>query len=172
MKIGFVFLLTSALSLSAPPLLAQVKPVDCTTSAVHRQFDFWVGEWEVTDFTSKGHVGESRVTGILKGCVLLEEWTGAQGGNGKSLNFVNLSTGKWEQQWTMDTGNSAHYVGGMRGGAMVVEGENITPAGKKNLSRMTFTPQADGTVRQMGEGSDDGGKTWRKTFDFLYRRKI
>jgi hypothetical protein len=153
------------------PLLAQPKPVDCAKSAVHRQFDFWVGEWAVTDAGSKTPVGSSKVSSILKGCAVLEEWTGMQGGNGKSLNFVNLATGKWEQQWTMDTGNSAHFIGGLMGKAMVIEGENVTPAGKTNRSRMTFTPQADGSVRQMGEISNDGGKSWTKSFDFIYQRR-
>jgi hypothetical protein len=33
---------------------------------------------------------------------------------------------------------------------------------------MTYTPRGDGSVEQAGETSDDGGKTWRPGFDFIY----
>ena len=35
---------------------------------------------------------------------------------------------------------------------------------------MTYTPAGDGAVRQFGETSDDGGKTWSPSFDFIYRQ--
>ena len=28
---------------------AQQAPFDCSESATHRQFDFWLGDWEVRD---------------------------------------------------------------------------------------------------------------------------
>lgn len=39
------------------------------SSQEHRQFDFWLGEWDVTQ---KGKpAGTSRITAILGGCVLM-----------------------------------------------------------------------------------------------------
>ncbi len=35
---------------------------------------------------------------------------------------------------------------------------------------MTFTPLADGSVEQAGDVSDDNGKTWKSSFDFIYAR--
>jgi len=36
--------------------------------------------------------------------------------------------------------------------------------------RITFTPRADGTVRQFWQASRDGGTTWTTSFDGIYRR--
>jgi hypothetical protein len=41
-------------------------------------------------------------------------------------------------------------------------------AGRTN--RMTYSPNPDGSVRQHGETSDDGGHTWTPDYDFTYRR--
>ena len=43
--------------------------------------------------------------------------------------------------------------------------------GQRRIERITWTPNADGTVRQHWEQSTDGGKTWTTAFDGLYRRK-
>lgn len=37
------------------------------------------------------------------------------------------------------------------------------------LVRMTYSKNADGSVRQVGEQSTDEGKTWKPSFDFTYR---
>ena len=43
----------------------------CEGSAVNRQLDFWVGEWDV--YAPQGHqVGTSSVQRILGGCVIFE----------------------------------------------------------------------------------------------------
>jgi len=44
------------------------------------------------------------------------------------------------------------------------------PKGEDALTRMTYTPNADGSVRQFGEQSIDGGKSWFPAFDFTYRK--
>ena len=36
-------------------------------------------------------------------------------------------------------------------------------------SRMTYSRNADGSVRQFGEQSTDDGKSWEPSFDFTYR---
>ena len=38
------------------------------------------------------------------------------------------------------------------------------------FNRMTFTVNADGSVRQFGEASSDRGATWTVRYDFTYRR--
>ena len=37
------------------------------------------------------------------------------------------------------------------------------------LVRMSYSKNADGSVRQHGEQSTDEGKTWATSFDFTYR---
>ncbi|HKW74816.1 MAG TPA: hypothetical protein VJN64_04765 [Terriglobales bacterium] len=51
----------------------------------------------------------------------------------------------------------------------------IAEAGPQNgpqLSRrMTFSKLAPGKVRQLGETSNDGGKTWSVAYDLIYVNK-
>ena len=68
---------------AAPSLLAAQEtapaaaPKACAAPE-HRQFDFWIGEWEVT--TPNGApAGRNRIESILDGCALRESWTGAKG---------------------------------------------------------------------------------------------
>jgi hypothetical protein len=35
---------------------------------------------------------------------------------------------------------------------------------------MTYSAQPDGSVRQLGESSDDAGRSWQPSFDFIYRK--
>lgn len=58
----------------------------------------------------------------------------------------------------------------MRGKAMVLTGTWAQPGHARQMTRMTYTPLADGSVEQLGATSDDGGRSWQPSFDFLYRR--
>jgi hypothetical protein len=53
---------------------------------------------------------------------------------------------------------------------MVLDSESVQN-GVKTIGRMTFSRLDNGDVRQHGENSTDGGKTWATTFDFTYVRK-
>jgi hypothetical protein len=65
----------------------------CVYAPESRQFDFWIGDWEVHDNTqNQVVVGSSHVERILNQCVIFENWTGAFGGAGKSLNAWNPSS--------------------------------------------------------------------------------
>lgn len=135
-----------------------------------RQFDFWKGEWDVT---SQGHpAGHSRIEVILDGCVILENWRGAKGGEGKSFNTFNVSSGHWEQFWVDGSGTPLHLIGGIIEGNMVLNGQQPKPNADTGLTqreRITWTPNADGSVRQLWQTSNDDGKTWAVTFDGLYK---
>ena len=57
------------------------------------------------------------------------------------------------------------------GGKMVLTGpwKGSGGPGKDRLTRMTFSSEAGGAVRQLGEVSSDGGKSWSESFDFTYK---
>ena len=140
----------------------------CEHSEPSRQFDFWVGEWDVR--TPQGlHAGTSSVQKILGGCVILENWTGAAS-QGKSFNVYNTALKKWQQYWVSDSGVTTLYSGELVGNQM----RYLAEAGPQNgnaAQRLTFTKIDDNTVRQLGEVSSDGGKTWTVSYDLLYVRK-
>jgi len=56
---------------------------------------------------------------------------------------------------------------------MVLSGQQLKPdagTGLVQQERISWTPNDDGSVRQLWESSKDGGKSWAVVFDRLYRR--
>jgi hypothetical protein len=158
--VSFLLILTARLSAQAPQ--------GCEAPE-HRQFDFWIGSWTVA--TPQGNLaGTNRIDRTLKGCVLLENWSGSKGGSGTSFNLWTASDGKWHQVWVDDSGNMLNLSGGLEGTRMVLTGAHPTPGspGTITTERITWTPLAGGTVRQHWEASTDGGATWTTQFDGLY----
>jgi Putative Zn-dependent protease, contains TPR repeats len=140
----------------------------CKASAEFRQFDFWIGEWDAKN--PQGiTVGSSSIQLILNQCVIFENWNTSLS-SGKSFNIFDVNDKKWHQTWVNDKGVLTHYTGGLEDGKMVLAAENVVN-GTKTLARMTFSKLPNGDVRQYGDGSTDGGKTWTPSFDFTYSRK-
>ena len=119
--------------------------------------------------------GEAKWTieAALDRCVIHEYWIGAGGSNGQSFNIYNTATRQWEQFWVDNGGNRLHLKGGLVDGAMVLRGTQDVANAKTGLTqheRITWTPNADGSVRQRWETSTDDGKTWTVAFDGIYRK--
>jgi hypothetical protein len=151
---------------SAADLPAQ-KP-SCSDERSH-QFDFWIGEWEVT--SGDKLAGHNSIRPILDGCVLQESWRGARGSAGSSFNFYNPQTKKWHQFWVWRNGTTLELEGGYADGKMILAGESTDKEGKTVHNRITWYANPDGTVRQHWEVSRDGGEAWQDAFDGLYRKK-
>jgi tetratricopeptide (TPR) repeat protein len=145
----------------------------CKHDPLHRQFDFWVGEWDVkaTGNESGPSIGASRIEMIEDGCIILENWTGAGGSTGKSFNFYDRSLKKWRQVWVDNRGSALDFAGEYKDNQMRYEGETAGPNGAKTLQRLTFFNLGADRVRQFWEQSTDGGKTWTVAFDGTYIRK-
>ncbi|MCI0488124.1 MAG: tetratricopeptide repeat protein [Blastocatellia bacterium] len=150
---------------------AEKKDRPCAFSPQSRQFDFWVGEWNVENPQGQ-RVGTNSVQLILGDCVVFENWTGGSGGSGKSFNFYNAATGKWQQTWVDDVGSVLEFTGEFKDGAIRYTAETPLQGGGKTLHRLTFFPISKDHVRQLWEQSTDGGKTWAVAFDGQYKRKI
>lgn len=135
------------------------------------QFDFWIGDWEVTQPNGKV-AGYNSIVAINGGRALLENWTSAAGNfAGKSLNSYDVSAKKWKQFWVDTTGLVLEISGGIVDGKMVLTGKTLNATGGEVQQRITWTPNEDGSVRQHWEQSSDGGKTWTTAFDGHYVRK-
>ena len=155
----------SAVPASPPP-----PPPACTASE-HRQFDFWVGEWTVTPTGKTNVVASSLIEKLYGGCAIRENWMPLKGSAGGSLN--NYYDGRWRQTWVDASNSRVDFTGGLVDGNMVLTGDwkGVLGPGKDALIRMTYSKNADGTVRQHGEQSTDGGKSWSTNFDFTYHPK-
>jgi len=141
----------------------------CKASPEFRQFDFWIGEWDVKNQQGVPS-GSSSIQLILGQCIIFENWTGGSGTNGKSFNIYDTNDKKWHQTWVDDKGTFTHYIGGLMNGEMVLTADTIV-SGKPTLAKMTFTKMPNGDVRQHGENSTDGAKTWTTSFDLIYSRR-
>jgi hypothetical protein len=161
--------LAVTLTLPMPsPTWAQQPPCN---SAAHRQFDFWIGEWEVTDSTG-GVVGHNRITAEYHGCVLREQWQASGRHAGSSLNIYDRTRRIWHQTWVDNGGLLLLLDGQFADGRMVLTGTRTTAAGATTLDRITwYVMDGDADrVRQVWEQSGDGGISWRVVFDGRYAR--
>jgi hypothetical protein len=140
------------------------KPPPCATPA-HRQFDFWLGDWEVRDPSGK-IVGRNEITSLQDGCVVFESWRGAGGVTGMSLNVYDAASRKWKQTWVDNSGGVLELEGTFAGGRMT-----LTSDPGKAMNRVTWQALPDGRVRQHWEASEDSGATWKTAFDGYYERR-
>ena len=156
--------------LAALPAAAQGAPATCT-SAESKQFDFWIGKWDVAASTQpKVKVADSLIEKLYGGCAVRENWMPLKGNAGGSLNAYVPATGKWRQTWLAADG-FADFTGGWNGKAMVIEGVWPQPGKPNQITRMTYTQLPGGAVEQKGETTDDNGKSWQPSFSFIYTRK-
>ena len=142
---------------------------DAQANPQYRQLDFWVGDWDV--FSGKQKVGASSVQLILKDCVVFENWTGLQGGTGKSLNKYNPVTQQWEQFWVSDSGTTNYFKGSLVDGEMRYVLEMPAPSGGTLIRHLTFSRLPEGKVRQFSQASLDNGKTWTTEYDLVYVKR-
>ena len=147
--------------------VANGKSNFCNEDA-HQDFDFWLGSWQVTTNTDV-IVRHNKITKINNGCSLLEEYSSPSGYEGKSLNIFDRTSQKWHQTWTDNTGLLLKLTGGVVGKSMILTGKSTTK-GKQVMNRITWTPCADGSVKQHWETSVNDGVTWQTTFDGLYTK--
>jgi tetratricopeptide (TPR) repeat protein len=148
-------------------LLKGVYP--CRYSEQARQFDFWIGEWDVKSTTGQ-QAGSSSIQLMLGECVIYENWTSAppQNYSGKSFNLFNSTTGKWMQTWVDDKGAVIEFINGEYKDNKLVF---VTkPNSQNQITRLTFFNLEPNLVRQLFEVTTDDGKTWTTTTDLYYHR--
>lgn len=166
-----VVLLTPTRSDAQSSSNAAARAAPCS-AAEHRQFDFWVGEWDVTAGNGS-HAGTNRIRVIHGGCALQEEWSGAAGFTGTSINAFDGSTGRWHQTWIGSDGVLLQLDGGLKDGTMELTGTTAGANGSTTLHRIRWTPLGGQPtrVRQLWESSTDEGRSWSVAFDGTYTRK-
>ena len=158
----------SAQTQPAPAPPAQ-RPNPCPVKPEYKQFDFWVGEWDVTDQGRK--IATSSIQRIVGDCIIFENYFQLDDYTGKSFSFYDATLGKWRQTWVDSSGNVGEFLGEFKESAMRFEGETHRADGQKILRRMTLFNLGQDRVRQYSERSLDGGKTWGVGYDFIYVRR-
>lgn len=176
--VGVTFIVLTSAVTAASQANAPVKestiqrpPTQGCSAQEHRQFDFWLGEWDVS--AGGKPVGRNRIESVLNGCALVEHWEGAGGGTGTSLNAYAVGDRRWHQTWVDGQGGRLALSGGWDEATkrMALSGTVPDRDGTPVRHELSWEPRPDGTVRQYWRASRDGGATWRDVFDGVYRRR-
>jgi hypothetical protein len=154
----------------AETIAAMRKNAHTCNSPEFRQFDYWLGEWDVEANGQK--IARSSIQLILDECVIFENYEAFRGYAGKSFSVFEKSAGAWQQCY-VDTGGGYHrWTDGHpdANGAMTFRWD-YTLNGQKTLNKMTYVKEGPDKVRQILEASTDDGKTWAQTYNGLYTRR-
>ncbi len=111
-------------------------------------------------------VAHARIDPILDGCVLREDYQGADGHKGQSFTIYDAARKVWHQSWVTNRGELLEIEGKIGNGEIMLSGEDHAAG---SLVRGTWKPQ-NGDVRETAVTSTDGGNTWKPWFDLVFRR--
>lgn len=168
------FCVPLAVCVSAHAQTQSAPPPNCAAPE-HHALDFWIGEWDAFRADNNRLSGHSSITATDGGCVINEHWTSIGAPfpySGRSLNLYESTAHRWEQFWSDSTGSRVYFVGGaIADGAVQMSTPVSSPTGANGAAqwqRVTFTPNADGTVTQQGDTSADG-QTWTLSYRLIYR---
>ena len=147
---------------------APVMSASCTAPQ-YRQFDFWLGDWDLVGADGKKSA-EDKVVQVLGGCALQENWTGVKSGQGLSFSAYDPATRHWHQTLMDDGGAVLKIEGEFADGKMILVGQR--PSQKEKgvtiTHRIAWTPLPDHRVKQVWENSTNGGRTWRLVSEGTY----
>jgi len=166
------YLLAPASALPQESAAAQPAVPPPCRSPEARQFDFWVGEWDLT-WSDSGR-GENIITLELDSCVVEENFTTLgddQPFRGNSVSVYNVKTGKWHQTWVDSRGGHYDLEGGMVGDRMILQCDARTAGGTPYLLRMVFANITGNALDWTWERSDDEGANWRELWKIHYARR-
>jgi len=141
-----------------------------------RQFDFWVGDWDLTWPGPSGQPeqhGHNLIESELNGCVIHEHFSDQSQPpfQGTSVSTFTPQLGQWQQTWVDNQGSYLDFVGEFKDGQMVLHREATGKDGKKFRQRMVFKNIKTDSFDWSWERSDDGGATWKVQWPIHYQRK-
>lgn len=183
-KPGAVIVVVAALlaAITPGPIRAQDFPVSSALPAESRQFDFWVGEWDVNLRVRQPdlswvdtHQASARIYPILAGKAVLELWSeDAQAGiKGYSLRYFDTARDEWILWLNWPGANrsgSSSLSGDFRHGRGEFFSTQSAPDGTETISRYTFSDITDTSLRWDDAFSSDGGETWTNSWIMEFTR--
>jgi len=153
-----------------PSPAAAATPERACAGAEAKQFDFWLGEW---DLTWENGRGTNTITRALDGCVIMENFNGGTSMplRGMSLSVWSNATGAWQQTWVDNEGGYLDFSGGLqKDGRMILERKGKVE-GKEVLQRMIWHDIRPSSLVWNWERSEDGGVAWKVVWRIAYRRR-
>ena len=162
--IGFALLAIYA------PILFAADDGEAAKAPELSQFDFWVGEWDLT-WPDSGR-GTNIITKDYDGYVITEHFDGAPSMEfqGMSVSVFNSKIGKWQQTWVDNQGGYLDFVGGFKDGVMdlrrvaVENGDSVT-------YRMLWHNITADSLDWIWQKSHDSGVQWQDLWPIHYVRR-
>jgi hypothetical protein len=140
----------------------------------HRQFDFWLGEWKMFDYSSgtKGKlIGVNTITLLCNDYVIHEHAEMLDGLVGYAHLIYNKQDNQWHQMWVDNGGNVAWFAGGLKDGRMILSGKHPgSKLGVTAVDSVSWSVISPNEVRQLWQISEDDGRTFFTAADNLYVR--
>ena len=101
----------------------------------------------------------------------MENWTGAKGTTGTSMNYYDPKDDSWNQIW-VDNGGTRLILKGKWDGTNMTMGDAGGVQGNENIKNsISWTPNDDGSVTQIWRLINNSNGSEKVIFEGLYRRK-
>jgi Protein of unknown function (DUF1579) len=154
------------------------RPTPCGSPEA-RQFDFWIGEWDLTWPADQvgGEPGETgtgtnRVGRLFGDCVIEENFSTSDGGFlGRSHSVFDARLGIWFQTWVDNSGGYIALSGGLDGDEMILTTQPNVYDGETRINRMVFADITPDSLRWVWQATTDDGEHWRDLWTIDYRRR-
>lgn len=150
----------------------------CSSDPLHRQVDFAVGEWVISNGEATGRDvanGRGPVTAVvtreLAGCLIEEHVTGPGGYRGWSFNGWSNSEDIWVRTYVNNLGERVFLRGTLDGSRLVLTGTHSSAAGESTLVRMTWDAVTPDRVVETWAVSRDGGATYQAEKEVVRLRR-
>jgi hypothetical protein len=158
------------------PKAASPSPSQTCSDSEQKQFDFWLGDWDLTwpgEHPGETGHGTNSIKRVLEDCVVEENFSGGDSMHlrGISVSAFDTRAHNWKQTWVDNEGGYLDFSGEFEDGQMILSREGTRPDGSKILMRMVFKNIAPNELDWSWEGSKDGGKNWTVIWPIHYKRK-
>ena len=137
------------------------------TTNPENQFDFWLGEWEVT--WGEDGKGKNHILRIMDDKIIQENFT-APDLIGMSVSSYDAERKLWCQTWVDNNGSYLDFTGRFENDKMILSRDAIV-RGQACKQRMVWFNINTNQLDWNWERSDDGGESWRALWEIKYRRK-
>lgn len=164
-----VFILSLTLiSAQAQDSTNQIPQPPCSAPEF-KQFDFWVGSWDLT-WSDSLH-GTNNITKDFDNCVITEHFDSQPSGNfkGMSVSTYSKNLGKWQQTWVDNQGGYLDFIGGWETDRMVLS-RSFMKNDSTVFQRMVWFDISDSSFTWNWERSTDN-ENWATLWQIHYKRK-
>lgn len=161
---------TVLLLITSIVLAQESNECPCCTDA-HKQFHFWIGEWNAYDTTGI-LLGTNKIVIDQDKCLMIENWKSANSSfTGTSYNYYDRTDESWNQTWVDNQGSNLMLKGKFTDGKIILRSKlKENSNGVMFYHQITWTPNVDGTVTQRWDMFNDQDVFLSTAFLGIYRR--